>query len=361
MTLIRKLSVGLLISLLVGATAFAQAPLSPQARARLAGLLASGATSAQIIQALQAEGVNVTSAAAIEVAFDSILTEVAASAPDLVSTASSLLTQAVTENAAATGSAATVTAITSAAARGTASGAVKGAAAALGATPDRVNAAAQAAASGSSSGAVLGTASSGNTTLVTAAASAASAGSSAGARSGAATVTNLVLNVNTVGQNAASGSNQGATAAASATGQNVQTVVNASNTGSGGTQTVTVTTTETGETETADPEPNHVVNTKFANFTLRLSGNRFVSINLNDQNNNVVVAVTNAVVGTGTAQLGNGGLLDFTVPANVLTSLNKTTLTLAQREAIRVGILAAVPGLVVVQVPSTTITISPSS
>ncbi|GAB5562225.1 MAG: hypothetical protein SynsKO_38720 [Synoicihabitans sp.] len=96
---------------------------------------------------------------------------------------------------------------------------------------------------------------------------------------------------------------------------------------------------------------------QLATFTLRLSGGRLVAVTVNDLDDVVNVRTVTQVVGTPTAQLGDGSALNFAVPQEVLDVIG--SLSGEQRAAI-LSQLTDLLG-VTITVPNNSITVSPSS
>lgn len=339
MNILRKLFTGLLIGLLVVSTA--SAALTKAQKDQVAALIASGASSAQIVAALEAAGVDISSPAEIQTAVAEVVAEVPAADVAAVSQA---ISQAVVEVAAAAPDAtpASVAAVAQAASSGATSGAVTAAAAIGG----NVQAAANAAASGASSGAVTAVTSSANTTIA-ASSSAVAAAASTGASSGASTA-----------------------AASAGVTVNTTTVATASNTSAASTLTTASTTTtttttvpvETGETDGGEEVVVNEVETIFTtSFTLQLSYGSFI-VTANSKDNTVTVTPGS---GAGTTISSNDGSVnDLTLP-NITISTGTRPLNAAQLANLDAQLTAAATtangGVVVVDVPSNTITVSPSS
>lgn len=105
------------------------------------------------------------------------------------------------------------------------------------------------------------------------------------------------------------------------------------------------------------PLDNTIV-TLFSTFTIRLSGGRLIAVTVNDQNAAATVRLVSSVEGVETADIGDGGLKAFTVPAAVTTAVGE--LNQMQFDNIAAGIRAALPGPDIT-VPNNTIVVSPSS
>lgn len=116
----------------------------------------------------------------------------------------------------------------------------------------------------------------------------------------------------------------------------------------------------TGE-DTPDVEvpTDNITNPVSVTFTIRLSGQRFVAVTLNDQNDDAVVVSVSGVVGAATNQIGDGSRVVFDVPASVIAEIGN--LTAAQRANIEAGITSVLGALPVIEVPNNTIIVSPSS
>lgn len=109
------------------------------------------------------------------------------------------------------------------------------------------------------------------------------------------------------------------------------------------------------------PNDNVTVITS-ATFTIRLSGGRFLTVTINNENDDAVVALAPVALGPQTEQVGDGGSVGFVVPAATLDELDQDNLTPGQAASIDAGIEAALdPDTVEVSVPTNTITVSPSS
>lgn len=344
MNILRKLTTGLLISLLLGSTAFA-APLNPEQKAEIALMIKNGKTSGEVATRLTAMGVNVNNPAEIQAAVAEI---VAVVEPDDVSTATALLLQAVTTVAASSEGAtpASVAAIVQAASAGATSGAVSAAAAANPGNPAAVQAAANAAASGASAGAIAAVTSSTNTTIASsssAVAAAASSGASSGASSAAATA-NVTINTNAV----VASSNASAAATLASVPTTTQPAV------------VTVVTEPESEAETGETDPTQVETIFRTSFTLQLSYGSFI-VTFNSKDNTVSIVPGS---GGGTTISSNGGAVtSLTLPniaiAGGTRALNATQLAnLATQLAV---IATTANGGQVVTVPGNPITVSPSS
>jgi hypothetical protein len=110
--------------------------------------------------------------------------------------------------------------------------------------------------------------------------------------------------------------------------------------------------------EIENPNDN-IENPVSVTFTIRLSGGRFVTVTLNDVDDEAEVSASNAIVGAATTQIGDGSEVTFDVPATVIAELGN--LTPGQRSNITTGIREVLGDLPVIAVPNNTITVSPSS
>ena len=371
MNILRKITLGLLVSFL--AVGSASAALNPAQKARVRALVAQGLSPALILADLEAgsdDAPAVDFGSADLAVLESTMADIVAEVPPAQVAA---VTQAATAKVVATvaatgGTSAQVAAVARAAASGASKGAVTAASNAPGATATTIAAAAQAASTGSTQGAVAAVtaAAVNNPTLNVATVTQASAtGASSGAITAAAASGSQAI-INAVSTASTTGATTGATNAGAS-----PAVVAAANTGS---TSVSTTTTTTGTTTTttvvvaADPvvevpATDNVIITKFATVSFQLSNGSFVNITVNDQNalttvTNTTTAATGAVVST---QVGNGGSQDFGIPADFFTTLGTSALSAAQQANIVAAINAAVAGLQIVNVPGNVITVSPSS
>ncbi|GAB5558861.1 MAG: hypothetical protein SynsKO_05080 [Synoicihabitans sp.] len=374
MTTFRKIIAALLVSLLVGGTAFAQAQLTTAQKAQIRSLIASGASSADIALVLTQAGVDISDPAEIADAVEAIIAEVPAAEVAAVSQAVTLAVVAAASEAQGANPN-NVAAIAEAAA----SGATKGAVAAAAASGGDVAAAAEAASSGSATGAVTAAAQSTNQGIANAAnvvAAAASTGASSGASTAATEAGVSADVVAAVSSSASSGSSSGAVAAAVATGANVQSIVQATSAPATTTTTTTTTVTTPGEVEVEieDVEidvPDEGETIVVRSFGLQLSYGNFVVTTTS--NNNIVTVVNVASFPAGVTNIitSNGGTInDLVIPNAFIAAsgedgaagrpLNATQLA-SLDNALTTAAQAANGGTVVVTVPSNTITVSPSS